>query len=64
MSDYTGKVNWKINLKDIEEFIDIKIIEKRLRELVSTELEEFMEKEKLAINTFLDSYDGKRKFND
>lgn len=64
MGDYTGKVNWKINLKDIEEFIDIKIIEKRLREFDSTKLEEFTEKEKLAINTFLDFYDGKRKFND
>jgi predicted KAP-like P-loop ATPase len=64
MGDYTGKVNWKINLKDIEEFIDLNKIEKRLRELNNTDLKDFSEKEKLAIITFLDFYDGKRKIND
>lgn len=64
MSDYTGKVHWKINLKDIEEFTDLKKIEKRLRELSHTDLKDFSEKEKLAISTFLDFYDGKRKLND
>jgi predicted KAP-like P-loop ATPase len=64
ISDYTGKVNWKINLRDIEEFIDLNKIEKRLSELNNNDLKDFSEKEKLAITTFFDFYNGKRKIND
>lgn len=64
MNDYTGKVFWKINLKDLEEFVDIKKIEKRLRVLNLTDLKAFSEREILAVKTFLEFYDGKRKLND
>ena len=64
MSDYTGKVNWKLNLKDIEQFVELSKIEKRLRKLNNTDLKDFSEKEILSIKTFLDFYDGEKKFND
>lgn len=62
VSDYVGKINWRISLKTIEDFIDIKKIEPRIRKIFSsTEFSKLGDREQLAIKTFLDTIDGKIK---
>jgi len=64
MGDYTGKVNWRMDLKDIGEFIDPKSIEPRIRNIYENDLAKYSEKQKIAVETFLDYFDGKKKLND
>jgi len=60
LSDYVGRVQWRINFKLIKDFVDVKKIEPRIRKISSsTKFEELEEKKKIAIKAFLDSYDGK-----
>jgi hypothetical protein len=62
MSDYVGRTQWRINLKTIDEFIDSKILEPRLRKIsISTSFSKLKEKQKLAVKAFLDTFDGKLK---
>jgi predicted KAP-like P-loop ATPase len=62
MSDYVGKIDWRINLKNVEEFVDLKNIELRIRKILSSsDFEELDARKKLAIKTFLDTIDGKIK---
>lgn len=66
MSDYVFKTEWKINPKSIEEFVDLKQIEPRIRNIFFSSKFEQMEdndKRKLAIKTFLDTIDGKIESN-
>ena len=64
MSDYVIKINWRIPLKSIEEFVSLKQIESRIRNIFSSSKFELMDdKRKLAIKTFLDTIDGKIKSN-
>jgi predicted KAP-like P-loop ATPase len=62
VSDYVGKINWRISLKSIEDFIDIKKIEPRIRKIFSsTDVSKLGDREQLAIKAFLDTIDGKIK---
>jgi len=62
MSDYVGKIKWRINIKNIEEFVDLKEVEPRIRKISSSsDFEQFDARKKLAIRTFLDTIDGKIK---
>lgn len=62
MSDYVARIHWVMPLNNLKEFIDIDKIVVRLRQLLSPEaFKEFKEKQKLAVTTFLDTYDGKIK---
>ena len=62
VSDYVGKINWRISLKTIEDFIDIKKIEPRIRKIFSSiGFSKLGDREQLAIKTFLDTIDGKIK---
>ena len=64
MSDYVIKINWRIPLKSIEEFVSLKQIESRIRNMFASPNFELMDdKRKLAIKTFLDTIDGKIKSN-
>lgn len=66
MSDYVIKINWRIPLKSIEEFVSLKQIESRIRNIFSSPKLEQMDdkdKRKLAIKTFLDTFDGKIESN-
>ena len=64
LSDYAEKINWKINIKNIEEFVDLKEVEPRIRKISSSkDFEELDERKKLAIKIFLDTIDGKIKEN-
>jgi len=60
MTDYVGKIHWRVGLKSIEEFVQTKDIEPRLRKiLTSPEFNQLSNRRKLAIQTFLDTFDGK-----
>ena len=62
MSDYVGKIDWRINTKNVEEFVDLKDVELRIRKILSSsDFEELDARKKLAIKTFLDTIDGKIK---
>jgi hypothetical protein len=62
MGDYVGKINWRISLKNIEDFVPIKDIEPRVRNLISSNrFEKLTAQQKLALNTFVDTIDGKIK---
>ena len=62
LSDYTEKIHWRINIKSIEEFVDLKEAEPRIRKISSSsDFEQLDARKKLAIRTFLDTIDGKIK---
>lgn len=62
LSDYTAKIDWRINIKNVEEFVDLKEVESRIRKILSSsDFKELDERKKLAIKTFLDTIDGKIK---
>ncbi|GAH54204.1 unnamed protein product, partial [marine sediment metagenome] len=62
MSDYVGKTHWRIHLKNVKEFVDLKEIEPRIRNISSSsDFKQLVDRKKLAINTFLDTIDGKIK---
>ena len=62
MSDYVGKIDWRINIKNVEEFVDLKDVELRIRKIFfSSDFKELDDRKKLAIKTFLDTIDGKIK---
>ena len=62
MSDYVYRTEWKINLKSIEEFVNLKQIEPRIRNIFSSSKFKQLDdndKRKQAIKIFLDTFDGK-----
>lgn len=60
VSDYGEKTNWRIHLKSIEEYVNIKQIEPKIRNIFSSANFTQLENQKrLAIKTFLDTVDGK-----
>lgn len=60
MSDRVGRIEWRINLKTIDEFADSKILEPRLRQIAaSLSFSQLEEKQKIAVKAFLDTFDGK-----
>jgi predicted KAP-like P-loop ATPase len=62
MSDYVTKIHWQIHLKSVEEFVDLKEVEPRIRKIFSSsDFEQLDARKKLAIRTFLDTIDGKIK---
>lgn len=62
VGSYVGRTNWHINLKSIGNFIDVKKIESRLRNIISTsKFENLDEQQKLAVTILLDTIDGKIK---
>jgi len=62
LSDNVEKIHWRINIKSVEEFVDLKDAELRIRKILSSlNFEELDDRKKLAIKTFLDTIDGKIK---
>ena len=62
ISDYVGKIHWRIDLKSVEEFVDLKEVEPQIRKIFSSsDFEQFDNTKKLAVKTFLDTIDGKIK---
>ena len=62
MSDYVESVSWRISLDSVETFLDLNDVDKRLRKIrTESHFSDLDDKEKLAINIFLDTRDGKVK---
>lgn len=60
MSDYVGKIHWRISIKNIEDFVPKEEIEPRIRKISKKKnFKKLDEKKKLAIQTFIDTVDGK-----
>lgn len=55
-----SEIPWRINLKSVEEFVNLQKAESRIRKKFSSSgFEQFDDRKKLAIRTFLDTIDGK-----
>lgn len=64
-TDYVTRDHWELHIEGISEFIEISNIEPKVREIIKSEkFNELDEKEKLALQLFIDKIDGKiqRKF--
>lgn len=61
-SDYVANIKWRIDLKNVKDFINLEKVEPRIRRIFnSPEYSQFDEKKKLGIETFLDTFDEKTK---
>ena len=61
-TDRVAETHWHINLKSVEELVDLKEVEPRIREIsFSPGFEQLNDRKKLAIKTFVDTFDGKLK---
>lgn len=55
-----AKTNWRIHLESIQEFVDLKDVEARIRNIFSSSVHNNLgDRERIAIKTFLDTVDGK-----
>jgi predicted KAP-like P-loop ATPase len=62
ISDYVERIHWRISLENVEEFMDLKEIEPRIRKIFSfSDFKHLDDRKKLAMKTFLDTIDGKIK---
>jgi hypothetical protein len=62
MSDYVGKVHWRIPLDSIKHFVDPAAITDRIRKIAQeTSFNQLSEEKQKAIRIFLDTIDGKIK---
>ncbi|WP_321371743.1 P-loop NTPase fold protein [uncultured Desulfuromusa sp.] len=58
--DKVSKTKWKITLDNISNFVSIDLVEPRVRKILSSDgFDTLEDKQKLAINVFLDTFDGK-----
>lgn len=61
-SDYVGTTHWRIHLKDVKKFVDLKEVEPRIRKIASSSnFKNLDDQKKPAIKTFLDTIDGRIK---
>ncbi len=62
MSDYVGRVNWRISLKSVANFISVDELVPRARAILSgNEFQQISEEYQRALQTFIDTVDGKVK---
>ena len=62
MSDYDGRVEWKISTRVVEDFIPIEEIDPRIRNMVASEkFKDLSPDQQRALTTFVDTVDGKVK---
>lgn len=60
MSDHVGRVEYRISLKTVEDFLQVTAIEHRLRAIATSEkFKDLSESHQRAVKTFLDTVDGK-----
>ena len=60
MSDHVGRIEYRISLKSVEDFVPVQSIEPRLRSIASSTAYSSMTPERQrALKTFLDTVDGK-----
>lgn len=59
-SDHVGRIEYRISLKTVEDFLQVKLIEPRLRAIASSStLGSLPTEHQRAVKTFLDTVDGK-----
>lgn len=64
LGDYVYKTNWRISIKSVAEFIGIEKVTPRIRNIISSEnFNSLGEKQKIALQTFIDIINGKIKDN-
>ena len=62
MSDYVVTTSWYIKVENVSDFVNVDQIVPRLRSILSSaSFKELDERKRLAVRTFLDTYDGKIK---
>lgn len=62
MGDYVGRVNWRINLKSVSDFIAVDVLTPKVRTiLASAEFQSLSTDKQRALQTFIDTVDGKVK---
>jgi len=62
LSDYVARINWYINLNNVSDFVNVEQVVPRIRNIFSdTAFKELDEQKQRAVQTFLDTYDGKIK---
>lgn len=62
MGDYVGRVNWRINLKSVGDFIAVDELTPKVRTIVgSAEFQNLSPDKQRALQTFIDTVDGKVK---
>lgn len=62
MKDYIESVKWHINLESVASFVELNDVDNRFRKILSSKnYNELEDKKKLAIETFIDTRDGKIK---
>jgi predicted KAP-like P-loop ATPase len=62
MGDYVGRVNWRINLKSVSDFISVDELTPKVRKILgSGEFQSLPADSKRALQTFIDTVDGKVK---
>lgn len=62
MGDYVGRVNWRIDLKSVSDFISVDELSPKVRIILgSVEYQSLAEDSKRALQTFIDTVDGKVK---
>ena len=60
MSDHVERVEYRISLKTVEDFLQVTAIEPRLRAILASEnFKDLGESQQRAVKTFLDTVDGK-----
>lgn len=60
MGDYVDRITWKIDLKDVANFMELSEVEPRLRRISSSgDFNNLKESQQNAVNIFLDTIDGK-----
>ena len=62
VGSYVGRIQWRIHIKNIARFVDLEEITPRIRSISSSqEFKDLDERKKLAIQTFVETIDGKIK---
>lgn len=60
ISDYVARVNWNIKIESLKEFVDVDDANNRLKKFkLSDEYNKLSDRNKLALDTFLDTFSGK-----
>jgi predicted KAP-like P-loop ATPase len=62
MGDYVGRVNWRINLKSVSDFIAVDELTPKARKIIgNAEFQSLSAEKQRALQTYIDTVDGKVK---
>jgi hypothetical protein len=65
VTDYTAQIRWRLHLENMRKFVDIKGIEPRVRSIyTSSDFEQLDDREKRAIELFIDAVNNEKQKNE